>query len=149
MLRHIRQRGSSYKAKVAKGEVAIPPARDLKYEALVEVLEGKRLVHAHCYRQDEILMLLHVADAYGFHIQTLQHVLEGYKVAQEIAQRGTGASTFADWWAYKIEANDAIPYNAAILVKNGVADLAQFRRCRTRCGISTKGKRQRPCITAD
>jgi imidazolonepropionase-like amidohydrolase len=109
-----------YNAKVAKGEVAIPPARDLKLEPLVEVLEGKRLVHAHCYRQDEILMLLHVADDYGFHIQTLQHVLEGYKVAQEIQQRGTGASTFADWWAYKMEANDAIPYNAAILVKKGV-----------------------------
>jgi imidazolonepropionase-like amidohydrolase len=111
---------AEYKAKIAKGEVAIPPARDLKLEPLVEVLEGKRLVHAHCYRQDEILMLLHVADDYGFHIQTLQHVLEGYKVAQEIAQRGTGASTFSDWYAYKMEANDAIPYNAAILVKKGV-----------------------------
>ncbi|HEV8422006.1 MAG TPA: amidohydrolase, partial [Chthoniobacterales bacterium] len=109
-----------YRAKTAKGEVAIPPARDLKLEALVEVLEGKRLVHAHCYRQDEILMLLHVADDYGFKIRTLQHVLEGYKVAKEIQERGTGASTFADWWAYKIEANDAIPYNAAILTRKGV-----------------------------
>lgn len=109
-----------YNARVAKGEVAIPPARDLKLEPLVEVLEGKRLVHAHCYRQDEILMLLHVADDYHFKIRTLQHVLEGYKVAKEIQERGTGASTFADWWAYKIEANDAIPYNAAILVKKGV-----------------------------
>ncbi len=111
---------ADYNAKVAKGEVAIPPARDLKLEPLVEVMEGKRLVHAHCYRQDEILMLLHVADDYGFHIQTLQHVLEGYKVAQEIAVRNTGASTFSDWFAYKMEANDAIPYNAAILVKKGV-----------------------------
>jgi imidazolonepropionase-like amidohydrolase len=109
-----------YNAKVAKGEVAIPPARDLKLDALVEVLDGKRLVHAHCYRQDEILMLLHVADDYHFKIRTLQHVLEGYKVAKEIQERGTGASTFADWWAYKIEANDAIPYNAAILVRKGV-----------------------------
>jgi imidazolonepropionase-like amidohydrolase len=109
-----------YRAKAAKGEVAIPPARDLKLEPLVEVLEGKRLVHAHCYRQDEILMLLHVADDYGFKIRTLQHVLEGYKVAKEIQERGTGASTFADWWAYKIEANDAIPYNAAILTRKGV-----------------------------
>jgi len=109
-----------YRAKTAKGEVAIPPARDLKLEPLVEVLEGKRLVHAHCYRQDEILMLLHVADDYGFKIRTLQHVLEGYKVAKEIQERGTGASTFADWWAYKIEANDAIPYNAAILTRKGV-----------------------------
>jgi len=109
-----------YNAKTAKGEVAIPPARDLKLEPLVEVLEGKRLVHAHCYRQDEILMLLHVADDYGFKIRTLQHVLEGYKVAKEIAERGTGASTFADWWAYKMEAQDAIPYNAAILTRKGV-----------------------------
>jgi imidazolonepropionase-like amidohydrolase len=111
---------ADYNAKAAKGEIAIPPARDLKLEPLVEVMEGKRLVHAHCYRQDEILMLLHVADDYGFHIQTLQHVLEGYKVAQEIAVRGTGASTFSDWFAYKMEANDAIPYNAAILTKKGV-----------------------------
>ena len=110
----------TYNAKVAKGEVAIPPARDLKYEPLVEVLEGKRLVHAHCYRQDEILMLLHVADDYGFKIRTLQHVLEGYKVAKEIAAHGAGASTFADWWDYKMEATDAIAYNAAILVRKGV-----------------------------
>jgi imidazolonepropionase-like amidohydrolase len=109
-----------YNAAVAKGEVVIPPARDLKYEPLVEVLEGKRLVHAHCYRQDEILMLLHVADDYGFKIRTLQHVLEGYKVAKEIAAHGAGASTFADWWGYKMEATDAIPYNAAILVRKGV-----------------------------
>ncbi|MDQ1472958.1 MAG: hypothetical protein QOJ99_4438, partial [Bryobacterales bacterium] len=110
----------SYNAKVAKNEVAIPPARDLKLEALVEVLDGKRFVHAHCYRQDEILMLLHVADDYGFKIRTLQHVLEGYKVAKEIAAHGAGASTFADWWAYKMEAQDAIPYNAAIMLRKGV-----------------------------
>lgn len=111
---------ATYNAKLAKGEVVMPPARDLKLDALVEVLDGKRLVHAHCYRQDEILMLIHVADDYGFKIRTFQHVLEGYKVAKEIAAHGGGASTFADWWAYKLEANDAIPYNAAILVKKGV-----------------------------
>ncbi|MES1257091.1 MAG: amidohydrolase [Acidobacteriota bacterium] len=109
-----------YQAKLARGETAIPPARDLKLEPLVEVLDGKRFVHAHCYRQDEILMLLHVADDYGFKIRTLQHVLEGYKVAKEIAAHGAGASTFSDWWAYKMEAQDAIPYNAAILVRKGV-----------------------------
>jgi imidazolonepropionase-like amidohydrolase len=111
---------AAYNAKVARNEVAIPPARDLKLDTLVEVLDGKRFVHAHCYRQDEILMLLHVADDYGFKIRTLQHVLEGYKVAKEIAAHGAGASTFADWWAYKMEAQDAIPYNAAILVRKGV-----------------------------
>ena len=109
-----------YRAKVARGERAVPPARDLKLEPLVEVLEGKRLVHAHCYRQDEILMLLRVADEFGFKIRTLQHVLEGYKVAKEIKEHGAGASTFSDWWAYKVEAYDAIPYNAAIMVRKGV-----------------------------
>ncbi len=114
------QSWKDYDAKVAKGKVAIPPRRDLKLEALVEVLEGKRLVHAHCYRQDEILMLLRVADEFGFKIRTLQHALEGYKVAKEIAAHGAGVSTFSDWWAYKVEAIDAIPYNAAILMKKGV-----------------------------
>ncbi len=111
---------AEYNAKNGRGVVAIPPARDLKLEALVEVLEGKRLVHAHCYRQDEILMLLKVADDFGFKIRTLQHVLEGYKVAKEIVAHGAGASTFSDWWAYKIEAQDAIPYNAALMVRKGV-----------------------------
>jgi len=109
-----------YNAKAAKGIVAIPPARDLKYEPLVEVLEGKRFVHSHCYRQDEILMLLRVADDYGFKVRTLQHVLEGYKVAKEIAAHGAGASTFSDWWAYKVEAYDAIPYNATLMMRKGV-----------------------------
>src|SRR5439155_9559634 len=97
-----------YKARVAKGEKGlVPPRRDLELEPLVEVLEGKRLVHAHSYRADEMLMLLRVADEFGFKIATLQHVLEGYKVAKEIAAHGAGASTFADWWGYKIEAVDA------------------------------------------
>ncbi len=109
-----------YREKAGKGEQAIPPRRDLKLEPLVEVLEGKRFVHAHCYRADEILMLLRVADEFGFKIRTLQHVLEGYKVAKEIAEHGTGASTFSDWWAYKMEAYDAIPFNAAIMVRKGV-----------------------------
>jgi imidazolonepropionase-like amidohydrolase len=109
-----------YKAKVAAGQHPIPPRKDLKLEALKEVLEGTRYVHAHCYRADEILMLLRVADDYGFKIRTLQHVLEGYKVAKEIAAHGAGASTFSDWWSYKVEAFDAIPYNAAIMTKKGV-----------------------------
>ncbi|MGH9675247.1 MAG: amidohydrolase family protein [Bryobacteraceae bacterium] len=109
-----------YRVKADRGEKILPPRRDLRLEPLVEVLEGKRLVHAHCYRADEILMLLRVADEFGFKIKTLQHVLEGYKVAKEIAAHGAGASTFSDWWAYKIEAYDAIPYNAAIMVKKGV-----------------------------
>ena len=109
-----------YDARVARGEHPIPPRKDLKLEPLKEVLEGKRYVHAHCYRADEILMLMRVADDYGFKIRTLQHVLEGYKVAKEIAAHGAGASTFSDWWSYKQEAFDAIPYNAAVMTKKGV-----------------------------
>jgi imidazolonepropionase-like amidohydrolase len=99
---------------------ATPPRRDLRLEPLVEVLEGKRYVHSHCYREDEILMLLRVAKEFGFKVRTFQHVLEGYKVADEIAAAGAGASTFSDWWAYKVEAYDAIPYNAALMTKRGV-----------------------------
>jgi imidazolonepropionase-like amidohydrolase len=110
----------AYDATTAKGEHPIPPRKDLKLEPLKEVLEGKRYVHAHCYRADEILMLLRVADEFGFKIRTLQHVLEGYKVAKEIAAHGAGASTFSDWWSYKVEAFDAIPYNAALMQKKGV-----------------------------
>jgi imidazolonepropionase-like amidohydrolase len=110
----------AYQAKVAKGEFAIAPRKDLRLEPLKEVLEGKRFVHAHCYRADEILMLLRVADEFGFKIRTLQHGLEAYKVAKEIAAHGAGVSTFSDWWAYKVEAIDAIPYNAAILQKKGI-----------------------------
>ncbi len=98
----------------------IPPRRDLRLEPLVEVLEGKRYVHSHCYREDEILMLLRVAKEFGFKVRTFQHVLEGYKVADELAAAGVGASTFSDWWAYKVEAYDAIPYNAALMTRRGV-----------------------------
>ncbi|HYH86569.1 MAG TPA: amidohydrolase family protein [Pyrinomonadaceae bacterium] len=98
----------------------IPPRRDLELEPLVEILEGKRYVHAHCYRADEILMLINVADEFGFKVRTFQHVLEGYKVAAEIARHGAGASSFADFWGYKMEAYDAIPHNAAIMTRHGV-----------------------------
>lgn len=103
-----------------KGAEPIPPKRDLQLDALVEVLEGKRLVHAHSYRSDEIFMLLQVAKDFGFRVASFQHVLEGYKVADEIAAAGSGASTFADNWAYKIEAWDAIPQNAALMTQRGV-----------------------------
>jgi len=109
-----------YEKKKGSNADALPPKRDLQLEPLVEILEGKRLVHAHSYRADEILMLIRLADEMGFKIATFQHVLEGYKVAKEIAAHGAGASTFSDWWAYKVEAADAIPYNAAIMVRKGV-----------------------------
>ncbi|HEY3738533.1 MAG TPA: amidohydrolase [Bryobacteraceae bacterium] len=118
--RNYQKTWKDYNEKKARGEAAVEPERNLTLEPLVEVLEGKRFVHAHCYRADEILMLLRIADDFGFKIRTLQHVLEGYKVAKEIAAHGAGASTFSDWWSYKIEAYDAIPYNAAIMEKKGV-----------------------------
>jgi imidazolonepropionase-like amidohydrolase len=110
-----------YRAKSRNNKNLIPPRRDLELEPLVEVLEGKRLVHAHCYRADEILMLINIADEFGFKIRTFQHALEGYKVAKEIARHGAGASIFTDFWGYKIEAYDAIPYDAAILTRAGVS----------------------------
>ena len=110
-----------YNKRAAAGEKnLIPPRRDLRLEPLVEVLEGKRYVHSHCYREDEILMLLRVAKEFGFKVRTFQHILEGYKVADELAAAGVGASTFSDWWAYKVEAYDAIPYNAALMTRRGV-----------------------------
>jgi imidazolonepropionase-like amidohydrolase len=118
--REYRASWKEHQDKVKRGEAGVPPRRDFKLEPLVEVLEGKRFVHAHCYRADEILMLLRVADDFGFKIRTLQHVLEGYKVAKEIAAHGAGASTFSDWWSYKVEAYDAIPFNAAIMARKGV-----------------------------
>ncbi|MCS6851475.1 MAG: amidohydrolase family protein, partial [Gemmataceae bacterium] len=95
------------------------PRRDLRLEALADVLRGDLKIHCHCYRADEILMLLRVADQFGIKIQSLQHVLEGYKIAAEIAAHGASCSTFSDWWAYKIEAYDAIPFNSALLTEAG------------------------------
>ncbi|HLW77944.1 MAG TPA: amidohydrolase, partial [Bryobacteraceae bacterium] len=133
-----------YDAAVKAGQHPIPPRKDLRLEALKEVLEGKRYVHAHCYRSDEILMLIRIADDYGFKIRTFQHVLEGYKVAKEIAAHGAGGSTFSDWWAYKAEAFDAIPYNAAIMAKKGVVvslnsdDAELMRRLNTEAAKAIK-----------
>jgi len=119
--RDYKSKWDDYNKRTSGGEKnLIPPRRDLRLDPLVEVLEGKRYVHSHCYREDEILMLLRVAKEFGFKVRTFQHVLEGYKVADEIAASGAGASTFSDWWAYKVEAYDAIPYNAAIMTRRGV-----------------------------
>lgn len=104
----------------AGGRRGVAPRRDLKLEALMEILTGERWVHSHSYRADEILQLLRLAEEFGFTVRTLHHVLEGYKVADEIAVHGAGASTFSDWWAYKVEAYDAIPHNAALMTERGV-----------------------------
>ncbi|MGZ3470453.1 MAG: amidohydrolase family protein, partial [Isosphaeraceae bacterium] len=103
-----------------KDKAGPPPRRDLRLEALAQIVEGSIKIHSHCYRSDEILMLLRTAERHGIKVQSLQHVLEGYKVAAEISDHGASASTFSDWWAYKVEAYDAIPFNAALLTKAGV-----------------------------
>ena len=112
---------ADYDRRKAAGEQnLIPPRRDLQLEPLVEVLEGKRYIHCHSYVSDEILMLMRVAKEFGFKVRTFQHVLEGYKVADEMAANDIGGSTFSDWWAYKMEAYEAIPYNAALMTRRGV-----------------------------
>jgi imidazolonepropionase-like amidohydrolase len=96
------------------------PRKDLELDIILEILDKKRFVTCHSYVQSEINMLMHVADSMGFTINTFTHILEGYKVADKLKAHGAGGSTFSDWWAYKYEVNDAIPYNAAILHKVGV-----------------------------
>ena len=103
----------------ARGEQVSEPRRDLRLESLADIVHGDLLIHSHCYRADEILMLMRLAESYGIRIKSLQHVLEGYKVAAEIAAHGASNSTFSDWWAYKVEANDAIPHNTALLIQAG------------------------------
>lgn len=96
------------------------PRRDLELEAMVEILNRERFITCHSYIQSEINMLMKVADSMGFVLNTFTHILEGYKLADKMKAHGAGASTFADWWAYKFEVNDAIPYNAAILNEMGI-----------------------------
>ncbi|NOZ75139.1 MAG: amidohydrolase family protein [FCB group bacterium] len=98
----------------------IPPRRDLELDALVDILNRERMIHAHSYRQDEIEMLMRLTEEFGIRVGVFQHVLEGYKVADQIAAHGAGASTFSDWWAYKFEVIDAIPYNGALMHDVGV-----------------------------
>lgn len=97
-----------------------PPRRDLELETIGEIIEGKRFIHCHSYRQDEILAFLRVMEEFKVRVGTLQHILEGYKVADEIAKHGAGASCFADWWAYKFEVYDAIPHAGALMRERGV-----------------------------
>jgi imidazolonepropionase-like amidohydrolase len=98
----------------------IAPRFDIELETLSQILNKKRFITCHSYVQSEINMLLKVAEKYNFKIQTFTHILEGYKVADKMAKHGVGGSTFADWWGYKYEVNDAIPYNAALMNNVGV-----------------------------
>ncbi len=108
-----------YMAAMAKKGGA-PVRRDLELEAIAEIIRGERLVHCHSYRQDEILAFLRVMEGFKVRVGTLQHILEGYKVADEIAKHGAGASAFSDWWAYKFEVFDAIPHAGSIMRERGV-----------------------------
>ncbi len=103
-----------------KDRSGLPPRRDLELDAIAEILRGERWVHCHSYRQDEILGLLRVLEEYNVKIGSLQHILEGYKVAEAIAKHGGTASSFSDWWNYKFEVIDAIPFNGAIMHKQGI-----------------------------
>ncbi len=104
-----------------KGAASVAPfRRDLEMETLNEILEHKRFVTCHSYVQSEINMLMHVADSMKFTLNTFTHILEGYKVADKMKAHGSGASTFSDWWAYKFEVKDAIPYNAALMYNEGI-----------------------------
>ncbi|MFG0335315.1 MAG: amidohydrolase family protein, partial [Maioricimonas sp. JB049] len=103
-----------------EGASIVPPRRDLRLETLAAIISDEMFIHCHCYRADEVLMLLRTAEQLGIRVWSLQHVLEGYKIAPEIAAHGASCSTFSDWWAYKVEAYDAIPHNAALLNEAGV-----------------------------
>ncbi len=118
--REYREDWSRYDSDRRAGKDPRPLRRDLRLEALADILEGRIWVHSHCYRADEILRLLDVAEDYGLRIGVLQHVLDGYRLIPEMRRHGCGASTFSDWWAYKIEAYDAIPHNAARMIQGGV-----------------------------
>ena len=109
---------NAFKTTTSKDKIA--PRRDLELECLSEIINKKRFITCHSYVQSEINMLMKVADSMGFKVNTFTHILEGYKVADKMKTHGVSASTFADWWAYKMEVMDAIPYNAALLTKIGV-----------------------------
>ncbi|MBW8243211.1 amidohydrolase family protein [Muricauda oceani] len=111
------QRAKEYDEKKKSGE---PYRYDEEMETLVEILNGERFISCHSYVQSEINMMMKVAEKFDFRVNTFTHILEGYKVADKMAEHGVGGGTFSDWWAYKYEVNDAIPYNAAIMTSQGV-----------------------------
>ncbi|PKH52101.1 amidohydrolase [Tenacibaculum sp. Bg11-29] len=111
------QRAKEYDAKKKSGQ---PYRKDIELETLAEIINKERFISCHSYVQSEINMLMKVAEQFNFNINTFTHILEGYKVADKMKKHGAGGSTFADWWAYKYEVNDAIPYNAAIMHNQGI-----------------------------
>ena len=111
------QRAKEYDLVKKSGQ---PYRKDLEMETLAEILNKERYISCHSYVQSEINMLMKVAEKFNFNVNTFTHILEGYKVADKMREHGVGGSTFSDWWAYKYEVNDAIPYNAAIMHNAGV-----------------------------
>lgn len=103
-----------------KNRGLVPPRKDLRLEALLDVLDGKMTVHCHSYRQDEILAMLRVGEEIGFKVDVLVHILEGYKLAEALKRHGSMPTTFSDWWSYKFEVYDAIPYNGALMHEQGL-----------------------------
>ncbi len=135
------QRAKEYDALKKSGK---PYRYDEEMEVLAEILNGERFISCHSYVQSEINMLMKVAEKFGFRVNTFTHILEGYKVADKMAEHGVGGSTFSDWWAYKFEVNDAIPYNAAIMASQGVTvainsdDAEMSRRLNQEAGKTIK-----------
>lgn len=130
--------------KEGKSKQLAPPARNLQMEALLEILDGKRHITCHSYVQSEVIMLMRLAEKMRFRINTFTHILEGYKIADKLKAHGAFASTFSDWWAYKYEVMDAIPYNAALLSQQGITvcinsdDAEMGRRLNQEAGKSVK-----------
>ncbi|WP_318311345.1 amidohydrolase family protein [Flagellimonas crocea] len=135
------QRAKEYDEKKKSGE---PYRHDEEMETLAEILNGERFISCHSYVQSEINMMMKVAEKFGFRVNTFTHILEGYKVADKMAEHGVGGGTFSDWWAYKYEVNDAIPYNAAIMSSQGVTvainsdDAEMSRRLNQEAGKTVK-----------
>ncbi|MAU15549.1 MAG: amidohydrolase [Muricauda sp.] len=135
------QRAKEYDAKKKSGE---PYRHDEEMEILAEILNGERFISCHSYVQSEINMMMKVAEKFGFRMNTFTHILEGYKVADKMAAHGVGGGTFSDWWAYKYEVNDAIPYNAAIMTSQGITvainsdDAEMSRRLNQEAGKTVK-----------
>ena len=135
------QRAKEYEIKKKSGT---PYRNDEEMETLVEILNGERFISCHSYVQSEINMMMKVAEKFDFRVNTFTHILEGYKVADKMAKHGAGGGTFSDWWAYKFEVNDAIPYNAAIMQQQGVTvainsdDAEMIRRLNQEAGKTVK-----------
>lgn len=115
-----RRQWQIYRQQSEKNRNLIPPRTNLRLERLLDILDGKMIIHCHAYRQDEIHAMMYLTEEIGFKFDVFIHVLEGYKAAEEMKRHGAMATTFSDWWAYKMEAYDAIPYNGAVLHDRGV-----------------------------